>query len=76
MLTSSGNMQQPPNYYYDPRLLSDPRQNFHHENYYRYPSGFTHHPVLPDYGSFPRTDFSFKVYFPASRQIEDSKIGD
>lgn len=27
-------------------------------------------------GSFPRTDFSFKVYFPASRQIEDSKIGD
>lgn len=49
MLTSSGNMQQPPNYYYDPRLLSDPRQNFHHENYYRYPSGFTHHPVLPDY---------------------------
>nr|XP_022334080.1 DNA polymerase epsilon subunit 2-like [Crassostrea virginica] len=27
-------------------------------------------------GSFPRTDFSFKVYFPATRQIEDSKIGD
>ncbi|KAK3092347.1 hypothetical protein FSP39_001653 [Pinctada imbricata] len=27
-------------------------------------------------GSFPRTDFSFKVYFPASRNMEDSKIGD
>ncbi|KAK3591288.1 hypothetical protein CHS0354_004337 [Potamilus streckersoni] len=27
-------------------------------------------------GSFPRTDFSFKVYLPASRQIEDSKIDD
>ncbi|XP_061174005.1 DNA polymerase epsilon subunit 2-like [Saccostrea echinata] len=27
-------------------------------------------------GSFPKTDFSFKVYFPATRQIEDSKIGD
>ncbi|XP_064617729.1 DNA polymerase epsilon subunit 2-like [Liolophura sinensis] len=25
-------------------------------------------------GSFPRTGFSFKVYLPASRQIEDSKI--
>ncbi|KAL5008711.1 hypothetical protein ScPMuIL_014292 [Solemya velum] len=27
-------------------------------------------------GSFPRTDYSFKVYMPATRQIEDSKIGD
>ncbi|KAH3826894.1 hypothetical protein DPMN_128821 [Dreissena polymorpha] len=27
-------------------------------------------------GSFPRTDFSFKVYLPATRQIEDSKISD
>ncbi|XP_077300433.1 DNA polymerase epsilon subunit 2 isoform X1 [Arctopsyche grandis] len=25
-------------------------------------------------GSFPRTDFSFKVYMPASRTIEDSQI--
>ncbi|XP_053376311.1 DNA polymerase epsilon subunit 2-like [Mercenaria mercenaria] len=27
-------------------------------------------------GSFPRTDYSFKVYLPATRQIEDSKIED
>ncbi|VDH92705.1 DNA polymerase epsilon subunit 2 [Mytilus galloprovincialis] len=27
-------------------------------------------------GSFPRTEFSFKVYLPATKQIEDSKIGD
>ncbi|XP_069117868.1 DNA polymerase epsilon subunit 2-like [Argopecten irradians] len=26
-------------------------------------------------GSFPRTDYAFKVYLPASRQVEDSKIG-
>ena len=52
MLTSSGNMQQRTNYYYDPRLLSDPRPNLHHDNYYRHPSGFTHHPVLPDYVSY------------------------
>ncbi|XP_052769617.1 DNA polymerase epsilon subunit 2-like [Mya arenaria] len=25
-------------------------------------------------GSFPRTDYSFKVYLPATKQIEDSKI--
>ncbi|XP_013387927.1 DNA polymerase epsilon subunit 2 [Lingula anatina] len=25
-------------------------------------------------GSFPRSDFSFKVYFPASRQVEESRI--
>ncbi|XP_046337184.2 DNA polymerase epsilon subunit 2-like [Haliotis rufescens] len=27
-------------------------------------------------GSFPRTDFAFKVYFPASKEIQDSKIQD
>ncbi|XP_041352782.1 DNA polymerase epsilon subunit 2-like [Gigantopelta aegis] len=27
-------------------------------------------------GSFPRTGFGFKVYFPASREIQDSKIQD
>lgn len=27
-------------------------------------------------GSFSMTDFSFKVYIPATRQVEDSQIGD
>ncbi|WAR18328.1 DPOE2-like protein [Mya arenaria] len=29
---------------------------------------------VPTHGSFPRTDYSFKVYLPATKQIEDSKI--
>ena len=27
-------------------------------------------------GSFPRSDFTFKVYYPATRQVEDSRIAD
>ncbi|KAK8728709.1 hypothetical protein OTU49_009106 [Cherax quadricarinatus] len=34
------------------------------------------HCVIMNPGSFSKTDFSFKVYFPATRQVEDSQIGD
>lgn len=27
-------------------------------------------------GSFSKNEFSFKVYLPATRQVEDSQIGD
>lgn len=32
--------------------------------------------IVMNPGSFSKTDFSFKVYMPASRQVEDSQIGD
>ncbi|XP_071517352.1 DNA polymerase epsilon subunit 2 [Panulirus ornatus] len=32
--------------------------------------------IIVNPGSFSTTDFSFKVYMPATRQIEDSQIGD
>ncbi|XP_069180346.1 DNA polymerase epsilon subunit 2-like [Procambarus clarkii] len=32
--------------------------------------------IIMNPGSFSKTDFSFKVYMPATRQVEDSQIGD
>ncbi|XP_066947296.1 DNA polymerase epsilon subunit 2 isoform X1 [Macrobrachium rosenbergii] len=34
------------------------------------------HTIVTNPGSFSKTDFSFKVYLPAAKQIEDSQIGD
>ncbi|KAK7028807.1 DNA polymerase epsilon subunit 2 [Halocaridina rubra] len=34
------------------------------------------HAVVTNPGSFSKTNFSFKVYLPATRQVEDSQIGD
>ncbi|XP_002732910.1 DNA polymerase epsilon subunit 2-like [Saccoglossus kowalevskii] len=32
--------------------------------------------ICTNTGSFPRSDFGFKVYYPSSKQVEDSKIPD